>query len=104
MEFKLCLYSNQTEVVTREFSRLASVSKWTIIIACMLQILNCYWLIFIADLEKEMKEMFSVARDAVCKIWYRYTTNHCDLVTKHAKTLQEAGLKNGMVSLCMMKY
>ena len=52
----------------------------------------------VAELELKMKETFSVAKDAECRVWHRYMTDTYELLNNSSQTLTDAGLYNGQVS------
>lgn len=81
LEFKLCTHAKQGEIVCKQFSRSSTV----------------------ADLEEQLKEVFSVAKDAECRVWHRYMTNTYELLSNSSQTLQDAGLYNGQTIVLEMK-
>ena len=50
-----------------------------------------------ADLEAELRSVFSVPQEVECRVRHRYMTNTYELLTSPTQTLQDAGLYNGQV-------
>ena len=50
-----------------------------------------------ADLEAELRSVFSVPQEMECRVWHLYMTNKYELLTTPTLTLKDAGLYNGQV-------
>ena len=97
LELKLSMYSNQNQVVTKEFSRGATVGKITLKSLYLAKDMTFF--LIIAHLELEARKTFSVSESAQCKVWHHYMTNTYELLSNLSQTLQDAGLYNGQVRM-----
>lgn len=54
-----------------------------------------------ADLEAELRSTFDVEKDVQCRVWQRYMTSTYELLSDPKQSLQDAGLYNGQVRVCL---
>ena len=55
-----------------------------------------------ADLEAELRSTFDVGEDVQCRVWHRYMSSTYELLSDPNQSLQDAGLYNGQVRVCLL--
>ncbi|XP_050414001.1 ubiquitin carboxyl-terminal hydrolase 4 isoform X1 [Patella vulgata] len=75
LELKLCENSNLDKTTAKQFSRSSTI----------------------AQLEKKMREVFSIKEDKEVRLWNRYMSNTYEHLSKMENSLQDSGLYPGQV-------
>ena len=64
---------------------------------------NIVEVIFVEQLEKAMRQEFSIGEEKEVKLWNRYMTNMYEPLNKRERTLQDSGLYHGQVVVIEQK-
>ena len=93
-DFRLCLCSNQNEVVIKKISKVSSVGKYLYDVHVVKSKVH-----LLAELDLKMKETFSIDEEVESRVWLCYRANQFVLLSKPSQTLADAGVFNGQVSI-----